>query len=71
MGAEVSRWMIAIGAVAAWTGVIVVGMGMATLLPSDSLIAQGVVVSVVGLVALILGILIYSRTVEPDESSRS
>jgi len=70
MGAEVARWMIAIGSVAAWTGIIVAGMGMSELIPGDVLIQRGVIVSILGFVALIVGIVLYRATVEPDQSAR-
>ena len=69
MGAEVARWLIAIGAVAAWTGIIVAGMGMSELVPSAELIQRGILVSVAGFVALIGGIVLYRGTIEADESS--
>jgi Ni,Fe-hydrogenase I small subunit len=69
MGAEVARWLIAIGAVAAWTGIIVAGMGMSELVPSAELIQRGILVSVAGFVALIAGIVLYRGTIEADESS--
>ena len=69
MGAEVARWLIAIGAVAAWTGIIVAGMGMSELVPSAELIQRGILVSVAGFVALIAGIVLYRGTIEADETS--
>ncbi len=69
MGAEVARWLIAIGAVAAWTGIIVAGMGMSELVPGWQLIRSGVLVTVAGLVGLIVGVVLYRGTVETDQTS--
>lgn len=69
MGAEVGRWLIAIGAVAAWTGIIVLGMGMSELIPGYEQIQRGLFVSIAGLAALVIGIVIYRSTVGPDEST--
>ncbi len=70
MGAEIARWLIAIGAVAAWTGIIVAGLGMAELVPGWALIQRGVLVSVAGAIALIVGIVLYRGTVGADETAR-
>ena len=70
MGAELSRWLIAVGAAAAWSGIIVAGMGMSELVPSATLISIGVIATIAGLVGLVIGILIYRATVEQDESTR-
>ena len=75
MGAELGRILTAAGAVAAWSGIIVLGIGMAELTPGApfafglSLVGLGVLVTVVGLVALILGVLIL-RGAEPNRSPR-
>jgi uncharacterized membrane protein len=69
MGAELSRILIAFGAVAAWSGIIVLGMGMAELVPSSDLMSKGQIVTVLGLVALVAGIVMYRATREPDLSS--
>jgi uncharacterized membrane protein len=68
MGAELSRILIAFGAVAAWSGIIVLGMGMAELVPSSDLMSKGQIVTVLGLVALVAGIVMYRATREPDLS---
>jgi uncharacterized membrane protein len=69
MGAELSRILIAFGAVAAWSGIIILGMGMAELVPSSDLMSKGQIVTVLGLVALVAGIVMYRATREPDLSS--
>ncbi len=70
MGAEVARWLIALGAVAAWTGIIVAGMGMSELVPGWELIQRGVLVTVAGLVALVVGVLLYRGTNDADRPVR-
>ena len=68
MGAEVARWLIALGAVAAWTGIIVAGMGMSELVAGSESISRGLVVTVVGLLALVIGIVAYRGTLKADET---
>ena len=68
MGAEVARWLIALGSVAAWTGIIVAGMGMSELVAGSELISRGLIVTAVGLLALVVGIVVYRGTVESDQS---
>lgn len=75
MGAELGRILTAGGAVAAWTGIIVLGLGMAEQVPGYpyafglSLVGLGTLVTVVGLVALVVGVFIL-RAAEPDRSTR-
>lgn len=76
MGSELGRILTAGGAVAAWTGIIVLGLGMAELTPGIpyafglSLVGLGVLITVVGLVALVVGVMIYRATLESDRSTR-
>lgn len=75
MGSELGRILTAGGAVAAWTGIIVLGMGMAELVPGYpfafglSLVGLGALVTVIGLVSLVVGVLIM-RSAEPNRSPR-
>lgn len=82
--AELSRWLIAIGATAAWTGFTILGIGMSTLVPSSpnagspwiarllpgTIAEQGGLISVIGLIGFVIGIILYRSSVEPDESTR-
>jgi hypothetical protein len=76
MGLELGRILTAAGAVAAWTGIIVLGLGMAELTPGYpfafglSLVGLGVLVTVVGLVALVVGAFIYRAAFGADRSAR-
>ena len=67
--AEIARILIAAGSVAAWTGIIILGMGMSELLPGTSLINIGGPLTAVGLVVLALGMLLYKAKREPDRST--
>ncbi|MFM8593664.1 MAG: hypothetical protein ACKOCK_04655 [Chloroflexota bacterium] len=67
--AEISRILIALGSVAAWTGLIILGMGMSELLPGASLINIGGPMMAVGLVVLLLGVVLYRMSREPDTST--
>ena len=67
--AEIARILIAAGSVAAWTGIIILGMGMSELLPGTSLIDIGGPMTAVGLVVLALGMLLYKAKREPDRST--
>ncbi len=67
--AEIARILIAAGSVAAWTGIIILGMGMSELLPGTSLINIGGPMTAVGLVVLALGMLLYKAKREPDRST--
>lgn len=67
--AEISRILIALGSVAAWTGLIILGMGMSELLPGVSLINIGGPMMAVGLVVLLLGVVLYRMSREPDTST--
>lgn len=67
--AEISRILIALGSVAAWTGLIILGMGMSELLPGVSLINIGGPMMAVGLVVLLLGVVLYRMSHEPDTST--
>jgi hypothetical protein len=62
MGAELARVLTAAGAVAAWTGIIVLGIGMAELQPSQALISIGGITTVAGLVSLVVGALMIRAT---------
>lgn len=68
MGEELSRILIGLGAVAAWTGFMVFGMGTAELIPTPFLLNTGLLVMVVGLVVLVLGALAYRRATEDDRT---
>ncbi|MFM9108077.1 MAG: hypothetical protein ACKOWF_15415 [Chloroflexota bacterium] len=68
--AEISRILIGIGSVAAWTGLILYGMGSAELIPGPDLMSKGLIGLVGGLIALVVGIVLYRATREPDLSSR-
>ena len=70
MGAELSRILISLGAVAAWTGIIILGMGMSELVASADLVSKGQIVTVAGLIAFVVGLLMYRVTREPDLSSQ-
>jgi hypothetical protein len=70
MGAEVARILVAAGAVAAWTGIIVLGMGMAELTPSAALISIGGILTVAGLVALVAGAVLVRATDGSDSAAR-
>jgi len=67
--AEIARILIAAGSVAAWTGIIILGMGMSELLPGTSLINIGGPMTAIGLVVLALGMLLYKAKREPDRST--
>ncbi len=82
--AELSRWLIAIGATAAWSGFTILGIGMSTLVPGSpntgspgiarllpgTIAEQGGLITIVGLIMFVLGIILYRSSVEPDESAR-
>jgi uncharacterized membrane protein len=67
--AEISRILIAIGSVAAWTGLILLGMGTSELVPGADLMNKGLIGMVGGLIVLVVGIVIYRATREPDLST--
>ena len=68
MGAELGRWLIALGSVAAWSGIIVAGLGMSELIPSGGLIQIGAIVTILGLIGLVSGVLVYRATMDPDQT---
>ena len=68
--AEISRILISIGSVAAWTGLILYGMGAAELVPGASLMDYGKIGMVGGLIALVVGMVLYRATREPDLSTK-
>lgn len=69
MSHEVARWLIALGAVVAWVGVTVLGMGMSYLESADWMVNTGAIASVVGLVALAIGIFVYRATAQPGSTA--
>ncbi|MCC6315518.1 MAG: hypothetical protein IT337_16085 [Thermomicrobiales bacterium] len=76
MGAELGRWLIALGAVGAWTGFTILGVGMSELTPAGYPYFAGLTVAeiggyltVIGLVMFVVGIFVYRATVEPDTSA--
>ena len=68
--AELSRILISIGAVAAWTGVILFGMGTAELIPGADLMNKGLIGTIGGLIVLVVGMVLYRATREPDLSTK-
>ena len=56
---EVSRWLIALGAVAVSVGGTIVGMGMSYVQSEDGMITIGVVLTVAGAVAMAIGGYVY------------
>lgn len=76
MGLELGRILTAGGAVAAWSGIIVLGMGMAELTPGAeyafglSLVGIGGWVAVIGLAALVVGAFIYRSAFDSSRPRR-
>lgn len=68
--AEISRILIAIGSVAAWTGVILFGMGSSELIPGADLLGKGKVGMIAGLIILVVGLVLYRSSREPDLSTK-
>jgi hypothetical protein len=56
---EISRWLIALGAVAVSVGGTIVGMGMSYVQSEDGMITIGVVLTVAGVVAMAIGGYVY------------
>lgn len=69
MVCEVSRWVIALGSVAAGVGLVVLGMGTAYAQPDDGQITLGLVLMIGGSLAAIVAGLVYRNSDEPDIST--
>ena len=66
MVAEVTRWVIAVSAVAASVGFVVLGMGMSYVEADDGLIWLGLGLMIGGVVVTFLGIIVARRTDKTD-----
>jgi multisubunit Na+/H+ antiporter MnhG subunit len=68
---EVSRITIALGSVTAAVGFTLLGMGMGFAETDDDLVRLSVILMVVGVVATIVGAVIYRTTHEPADERPS
>jgi hypothetical protein len=64
--AEIGRILTALGSVAATVGLVVYGMGRAFVRDGDFEITVGLWLMVAGVIATIIGLVLYSRTAEPE-----
>ncbi len=64
---EISRIITALGAVVATSGLVVYGMGASYWDPSEFDMSVGVWMMVLGVIATIVGIILYQRTWVEDE----
>lgn len=71
MGIEITRWMVALGSVAAAVGLTVFGMATSTLQPMADLIQTSVILMVGGLAAFVVGMLAHHRMSKSDSSPES
>ena len=69
MGLELSRWMVALGSVAAAVGLTVFGMATSTLHPMDDLVRLGIILMIAGGIVFIVGMLAHHRLDESDTST--
>jgi len=69
MGEALSRILIVLGSVGAWTGLIIFGMGTAELVPGAQMLGIGRLMLIAGVIALVVGIVMYRATREPDRST--
>ena len=70
MVCNVARWVIAFGVVGAAVGLTVLGMGTSFVDPDDGMITIGLVLMVGGIVAAVIGAVVYRNSDEPDTSTR-
>lgn len=69
MGEALSRILIVLGSVGAWTGLIIFGMGTSELVPGAQMLGIGQLLMIGGVIALVVGIVMYRATREPDRST--
>lgn len=65
MGRELARLLLVFGSVIAWVGFTIVGMGLSFVDPDDGMFTIGLVLTIGGIVAAIVGVAMYRVTEEP------
>lgn len=65
MGRELARLLLVFGSVIAWVGFTIVGMGLSFVDPDDGMFTIGLVLTIGGIVAAIVGAAMYRVTEEP------
>lgn len=66
---EISRWLVAVGGVAAAVGLTLVGMATSTFTTMADLFQGSFYLMIGGLVVFIIGLLLNHRLDQPDASS--
>ena len=67
----IARLLASLGAVAAAVGLVVFGMGTAFVEPDDSLINLGIILMVGGVIAAVIGGLIYRASLNASTAATS
>jgi len=65
MSREIARWLISVGAAIGTIGIVVIGMAMAYLQRNDGQFNIGLILTIAGAVATLLGAIAYRRAAEP------
>jgi uncharacterized membrane protein YfcA len=69
MGAEIARWMVALGVVAAVVGFTFIGMATSYVEPHRSMFNIGLVLLIGGAVGTLIGWFVHRAADEPDRST--